>query len=143
MSAPKKKGRNCGCLFVYLVLGIFAVLLVVNFGQDIGLVPRFDPLPTSATVAPTLEAIPTETPSYAEISTVGEWILATNDHKQAIVRVWAQRLDDADLVTMDAQTLAPELLDCVNETIGPSPQPLGIDYLVDDIVATCAVLLNE
>lgn len=50
MAAPKKKRRNCGCLAIYAVIGIFVVLGVINFGQRFGVFPAFDPLPTATPV---------------------------------------------------------------------------------------------
>jgi uncharacterized protein YraI len=142
-------GRNAIGDWFLLSQGFWVLAAAVLYAEPIETMPIADRFFT-ATPEPTPTLRPTETPTpeptevvYAEITTVGEWMNASQEQKAATAFIWTVRLGDAGLVTTDLVRFAAALLVCVDNTLATTADILGPDYAVQEIAAGCASTLND
>jgi len=107
-------------------------------------VPTATSLPV-ATIAPSPTAIATaaNVPTQSEITTVGQWVVASEEQKRASALLWSQRLASANKIALSPEVYANELFDCVDITLGGSVEPFGESYSILDVAAVCAALMEQ
>lgn len=141
--------RKCVALAIAAIARAQVILASINQGQIVVQVaavataiatPTPTPLPTYTSVA---TATPTAVPDLSEITTVGEWVLSSQERKGVNALLWTQRLMDADMITGDAEAYAVELYACVERSIGGTSDLFGESYPIYDVAGGCAQLLEQ
>lgn len=140
-------GRNAAGDWLQLSHGMWIAASAVIYADPLATLPVTDriftatPLPTP-TPFPTATPTPAVTPVLTEITTVGEWMIATPEQKSVTALLWAQRLVDAGLAEGDPTTFADELRACVDTTLEGTAEVLGESHSIHDLATGCALILS-
>ena len=98
-----------------------------------------------ATATPPPPPTPTPSPTvvYAEIMTVGEWMVANQEQKDATALIWTLEFVEDGLVTAVPIVFATELATCVNTVLAQPIVGITESYAARDIAFGCAITLTQ
>jgi uncharacterized protein YraI len=146
-------GRNAAGDWYQLAHGMWMRSEAVIYGDPPETIPVTDQpytptpvLPATPYVTPTLVIIatpvPTATADLSEITTVGEWMAASQARKEATTIIWTERYLANGTITDDSGDFAGRLLTCMDNTLVGTAEILGANYPAQTVADGCASTLK-
>src|SRR5262249_38867824 len=141
-------GRNATGDWYQLAHGMWIHAEAIIYGDPLETIPVTDQpytptpvLPPTPYITPTLVIVATATPTMtadlSEITTVGEWVNATQERKEATAIIWTERYISDGTIAGDSGDFAGELLNCVDNTLVGTAEILGANYPAHTVADGC------